>query len=63
MAKQSGSFKEQNKDRREINQSKKRDQRQRKQQRSQSEFIPHGNQYRRKKQHDREESMYEEYDW
>lgn len=48
--------KEQSKDRRDTNQQKKKDQRERKKQRSQSEFMPHGNDYRRKRQRDREDS-------
>lgn len=53
--------KEQSKDRRDTNQQKKKDQRERKRQRSQSEFMPHGNDYRRRKQRDHEESYDEDY--
>lgn len=55
-------YKEQAKDRREINQAKKKDKREKKQKRSQSEFVPHGNQYKRRKQKDREESKYEDFE-
>lgn len=48
--------KEQNKERRDINQFKKKEQRERGK-------MPRGNQYRRKKQRDREESYYEDYDF
>lgn len=54
--------KEQSRDRRDINQQKKKDQRERKKRRSQSEFMPHGSDYRRQKQRDREESYEEDFD-
>lgn len=56
MAGKDAAHKEQSRDRREINQLKKKNKRRQKQQQSQSEFMPHGNQYRRKRQQDREES-------
>jgi hypothetical protein len=62
MADKDAAYKEQSKGRREMNQFKRKDKRQKKSQRSQSEFMPHANQYRRKKQQDREESMYYEDD-
>ena len=62
MAGKSPLCKEQNKNRRETNQFKKNERRERKRQNSQSEFMPHGNQYRRKRQEDREHSYDEEFD-
>lgn len=48
--------KEYKKSRREIGKEKDRAKRERKKQRSQSDIIPHPNEYRRKKQRDHEES-------
>lgn len=40
----------------EVNRQKKREERSRKKERSESRIMPHGNQYRRQRQKDREES-------
>ena len=63
MAGKDAAYKEQSKNRREINQFKKKDKRRQKQEYSQSEFMPHGNQYRRKRQQDREESYNDDLDF
>lgn len=47
-----------NKNRRDINQFKKKEKRER----SHNELMPHSNQYRRKRQEDREHSYDEEFD-
>ena len=62
MAGKDAAYKEQSKDRREVNQLKKKDKRQKKE-RSQGELMPHGNQYRRKRQQDREDSYDEDIDF
>lgn len=63
MAGKDAAYKEQSKNRREINQFKKKDKRRQKQEHSQSEYMPHGNQYRRKRQQDREESYNDDLDF
>jgi hypothetical protein len=62
MAGKDAAYKEQSRSRRDTNQFKKQSKRKQKQERSQSEFMPHGNQYRRKRQQDREESYNEDLD-